>query len=1041
MTFVGALRAALAERNNPNKEHRSNANQIGGSPLQKFVARGARRGTLKSCLLVGCALGTSLALAGVAVAQDADGAAPSDSITVTGSRIQRTGMVTPTPVTTVTAQDLEMMAPGALIEVFDKLPQFLGNSTPDTAGNFAGSAGSSNLNMRGLESKRTLVLLDGRRMVSTNRLGTVDIGVFPESMIERVEVVTGGASAAYGTDAVAGVTNFILNTDFEGLSAHAQAGITERNDNENAEFSVSMGRQLGDKAHILGSFEYYTAAEVPSYVGRDWYEGWGIVTNPTWRSDGTGTGPQYITAPNVVSTKSTLGGMFTVCPGACSVATTPSALDYVYFRDDGTPANFVFSDLAAIDLRGTPGTNPNYGRSYGSFSQSITNGGSGDNIRADANRRAEGSVAPEVERTSTFLYGDYDVTPNFNVYAQGIYGTNRVLLRGGSTVFEDGWSGTIYSGNPFLPASIQQVLDDEGRASIPFSRTHSSADIGLGAMQQTNRTLSLTTGFTYDIDSSGFFDGWNVGGYYQRGENNAKIRLHDFVRVDRLYFALDAVVDPNTGATVCNVALQNPGNAAYSNCVPINLFGAGRASDDAVDYVLGRGEADKVIFADVTQDVAELTTSGEVFDGFGAGPVSVALGASYRKDALDQYVEPAGLVFGTSVPAANNPAIGIRGIGPSHLGRPVHQFTTATNIAGSYDVTEFFGETLIPLLADRPLFERLETNVSARWADYSGSGGIWAWKAGLDWQIYSDLRLRATSSRDVRAGTLSERFDRQGQGATARDPENNNAIYAFSQTIGGNPNIAPEEADTITVGAVYQPSFVDGFGISVDYYDIKLAGAIGQLGVQRIIDDCFAGAADLCQYVQRNPDGTLFFVENIFLNIAEQRVSGWDIEASYRTDVSLLGGDESMRFRGLMSLLTENSTTNPGAPKRDSAGVGNLFETALTANATYMNGPWSLFLQGQYLGEQIRNVTWVEGVDIDDNTVDSIVYTDLGLTYSMDKDNGSNWEFFGNVRNLFDKEPPLSPTFTSGFSGAVQTNEGAYDLLGRRFTAGVRVRY
>lgn len=946
-------------------------------------------------------------------------------------------MVTPTPVTTVNAEDLETMAPGAIIEVFDKLPQFLSNSTPDTAGNFAGSAGASNLNMRGLNSNRTLVLLNGRRMVSTNRLGTVDINVFPEAVIERVEVVTGGASAAYGTDAVAGVTNFILDTDFDGLSAHAQAGISDRNDNANQEFSIAAGRDFGDRAHLIGSFEYYNADEVKSYVGRDWYQGWGTVTNPTWRSNGSGTGPQFITVPNVVSTKSTFGGMFTICPGACSRTTAPSALDYVYFRDDGTPAKFVFSDVAAIDLNGTPATNPNYGRSYGSFSQSVTNGGSGDNLRDDPNRRGQGSVAPEVERSSTFLYGDYDVTNNLNVYAQGIYGSNRILVRNGSGVFEDGWSGTIYSDNAFLPQSIKDIMAAENRQSIGFSRTHSSADLYQGTMQTTNRTLSLTTGFNYDVESAGFFDGWSVNGYYQYGRNKSKIRLHDFVRVDRLYYALDAVVDPSTGTIVCNAARFN---AALADCVPINLFGAGQASQDAIDYVLARGEPDKVVNADVTQDVAEISASGDVFDGFGAGAVSLAVGASYREDSLEQTITP-DWVLTTFVPAANNPAIGIRGIGASHLGRPVHQFTTAQNITGSYDVKEAFAETLVPLIADVPLIQRLETTFAARWADYSGSGTIWAWKAGVDWQIYDDLRLRATSSRDVRAGTLSERFDQQGQGATARDPERGNATVAFSQTIGGNPNIAPEEADTITIGAVYQPSYVDGLAVSVDYYDIKLNGAIGQLGVQRIIDDCFAGSSLACSYITRNPDGSIAFVQNLYQNINQQRVNGWDIEASYRTDVSFFGGDESIRARLLASILTENSTTLPGAPKRDSAGVGDLFDRALTANLTYMNGPFSIFAQGQYLGEQKRSNVWVEGVDIDDLTIDPIFYTDFGVTYEMAGLRGGDWEVFGNVKNAFDEEPPLAPSFTSGFSGAVQTNEGAYDIIGRRFVAGVRVRY
>jgi outer membrane receptor protein involved in Fe transport len=970
-----------------------------------------------------CVAALAAGFSGAAYAQEET----TDRVTITGSRIARTGLTTPTPVTAVNAEEMDQIAPGNLIEVFDALPQFLGNSSAGTGSNFAGAAGASNLNMRGLNSKRTLVLLNGRRVVSANRLGTVDINMFPEAVVERVEVVTGGASAAYGTDAVAGVTNFILDTDFTGVSAEAQAGITSRGDNENGSAQIAFGTQLGDRLHFLASAEYYKSAEVRSFKDRDWYDGWGVVTNPAWRGYDTGTGPERVRAPNVVSIRSSFGGIIT-SPG--------SALNYTHFLSDGTPAPFQFSDLAALD--------PVTGRPRGTFSQSVTNGGSGDNIRADPNRKAEGSVQLGVERASAFSYLEFEATPNLNLYLQGIYGFNEGVQRGGSTVMEDApYQATIYPGNPYLPASVAAVMQAEVAAALgagrpapvyTFSRNHSSADLAQGRLRQTNDTYSLTGGFNYVMQTGGFLNDWTVDGYYQYGRNENHIELRNFIRADRLFTALDAVRHPTTGQIVCNVTLFDPN----SDCIPINLFGAGQASQESIDYVLGGDRRDKDIFATVEQHVAEVSGGGEIFEGFGAGPVSLAVGASYREDSFEQTVGPADLIAMT-IPS-NNPALGIRGVPPGFAGRPVHQFSTAQDLAGSYDVKEVFAETLVPLLSGVTMFEQVDLSLAARYADYSGSGGIWAWKAGVDWQVYSDLRLRGTLSRDVRAGTLSERFDWQGQGGSARDPLFNNESFAFNTTIGGNPNVDPEKADTITLGAVYQPSWLPGLGLSVDWYDIKLKGAIGQLGTQRIVDDCFAGAAEQCANIVRDPTtNRIVHVYNLFQNIAGMRVNGVDVEVSYATDVNLFGtGDESLRLRALAAFLTENSTTNPGAPKVDSAGVGELFDTGVTVNATYDIGDFSVFLQGRYMGDGKLSATWIEGREIDDLHVDSVFYTDLNLTWRPE---GKSWEVFGNAQNIFDVAPPLAPGFLSGFSGSTQTNEGAYDLLGARFTTGVRMNF
>src|SRR5690606_16766994 len=182
------------------------------------------------------------------------------------------------------------------------------------------------------------------------------------------------------------------------------------------------------------------------------------------------------------------------------------------------------------------------------------------------------------------------------------------------------------------------------------------------------------------------------------------------------------------------------------------------------------------------------------------------------------------------------------------------QFVDLDNFEGSFDVREVFGETLVPLVSGRPAVQQLNASIAARWADYSGSGDIWAYKLGLDWQVNDVLRLRGTASRDVRAARLEERFDRQGQGTSLQDPAFDNQTFTTFQLRGGNPSVQPEEADTFTIGAIYQPARVEGLSLSVDWYDIEVDGAIDFLGVQEIVDQCWAtGADEFCGRITRDP--------------------------------------------------------------------------------------------------------------------------------------------------------------------------------------------
>jgi outer membrane receptor protein involved in Fe transport len=956
-------------------------------------------------IAVACAF--SVGCAGDAAAQELG----REEVTVPGTRITRVGMSTPTPVTAVTAEDLQMMAPGSIIDSLDYLPPFFLNDSPDTAASKSAAAGASNVNLRGLDAKRTLVLLDGRRVVPSNRLGSVDINLFPEAMVERVEIMTGGASAAYGTDAIAGVVNFILKDDFEGFDVHTQAGVTDRSDGDNREVSIAYGTGIGERGHLMTSLEWYDADAIETLQGRNWFQGWGLVTNP-------GTGPRDLVRPNVVSNVYTFGGLINA-PG--------TVINRLEFLPDGTTQPFVAGDLVA--------------RSPGTSTQTVNNGGSGANAVTDRG----GSLVPASERSSLFAHYKFDLSDNTSLNAQLLLGKGEVNSVGTLPLGLGGWAGRIYSGNPFLPANVQALMTANNIPSFLLERYHSTADIARDRFITENDTQSLTLGVDSELQSGGFFDGWRLSGYAQFGKNDNQITEIDFIRTDRLPEAMDAVINPANGQTVCRAALFDPAN--YGNCVPIDLLGVGRASQAAIDYVT---TGDQFILAKTKQNVAEFSMNSEISEGWGAGPISLAFGAGWREEKLNQTIGPDDLIA-LSTPL-NDPAgcttpgqagcRGVRGVPAQFAATPdeVLIFTNVQAIGGDYSNSEVFVETLLPLVSGVTGVEQLDLSLAARYADFEGSGGIWAWKTGIDWQISDAVRLRTTVSRDIRAATLSERFDRQGVGSSVNDPVFGGQNYTTTQITGGNPELNPEEADTLAFGIVWQPPQIDGLSMSADYYEIDIAGALATIGVQTIVDQCFAGAAERCAKITRDATtNRVTVVDNGYVNQDAARVVGTDFEVGYTMQ---LGGGGTLSARVLATWLNENSTTQLGSPKRDLAGEtgdGSLPEFKSTTYLRYNKGRFGVFAQERFIGSGSLDFDDVEGVTIDDNSVDSRYYTDMGITW----DGGSanlEWRLFLNVQNLWDRDPPAAASWSS-FSGTRVTNDRLFDFFGRRFAVGVDLNF
>jgi iron complex outermembrane receptor protein len=910
----------------------------------------------------------------VALAQE-----PVEEVLVTGTRIQRNGMSTPTPVTSVSADELAVLAPGQLVEAVAAMPQFLDNHLPADGGAFNTNAGQSFLNLRGIGSSRMLVLLDGRRVVSAGQQGAVNINVFPEAAIERVEVVTGGASAAYGSDAVAGVTNFILNTDYVGFDANVQTGRTSRNDGDTTEISLLGGLELGDRSHLLIAGDHYETDGVFGWDKRSWYRDYAELDNPAGP-------PDQITVPNARTTLYTYGGLIPSGP-----------LARTQFLPDGTPAPFEAGEL--VDPP---------------FAQS---GGDGVNPYRD------NELYPTQERSSVFLHFNRDLTDNVNGYFQATYGNSEAEYKVSELRLYSpfGTQATIYRDNAYLHEDIQAAMDDAGIESFSFHRMSSFAD-----WTDIEHTENTTRSFTVGIDAE--LNQWTLGAYTQYGRNKRFLAGYQ-ARLDRIYQALDAVIDPATDEIVCNSTLTNPNDG----CVPLNLFGYGQMTQQAREYVLDTTTG----FTNTRQNFTEISADRDWLPDRQAGPIAFAVGASYRRDTLDaQWLPPAST---TTMPTLDE--VSYRGLPARQAGSPfIFQQANILAAAGGYDVSEAFSEALIPLV-NRPDGRTVNLNVAARYADYDGSGGIWAWKTGIDWEITESVRLRATQSRDIRAANLGERFDRTITDPSYDDPFVGEEHTPIERTIsGGNPNVAPEKSDTTTIGVVIQPQSVSGLSLSFDWFDVSIEDAIDQVGGQLIIDLCYEEGS-YCFLLSQDPNtGRVLRVDNIFINLVEARVSGVDFEIGYNRQLSG-GGSLSMRYFG--AYLGEHSFTDQFGVKVDSAGqTGNssLPEWQGVLSAVYRKGPFALQLTERYIGSGARDNREIEGIDIDDNSVDGVFYTNLRFSYEL-ASLGEGTEFFATAENLFDEDPPLAPGNFSFFSGASQTNAALFDRLGRRYTVGMRLRF
>lgn len=924
----------------------------------------------RKAVLLGVA--SSIAMISVpAVAQDTGSteASTGDSIVVTGSRIARSGYDAPTPVTAISTDDLVAKAPNSLSEALNQLPSFADsvNAIQESGTQPGQIRTGSYLNLRALGTERVLVLLDGQRLAPSSTNGSVDSSLIPELLVERVEVVTGGASAVYGSDAVSGVVNFILDDDFEGLKFRAQAGTVTEGYGENYRIGVAGGTSLlDDRLHIVASAERYhmnaiEKTDLPFYDERITQAGSGTVDDPYFAEYGAVFGA--LTDKGRAFPPPPLGGG----PGFAGME----------FNADGTLVPYD----AATSISWTSG---------------------------------ECCTAVASQETNQFYFGStLEFSPGFSAYAKASYNTahyednNIPGLRPPSV--------RIYRENAFLAPSSVDLLDTNGQTSFRMGKIFYTEG-GLPTVKE-GESLYLNGGF------EGYFGDsftWSIG--YTHHETEQSTSTTDF-RQANFYAAVDAVDEgqfldgtPN-GNTVCRVQLTNPG--LYPDCVPINMFGAGSASAAAYDYVTDRS----IGIVTNKMDSVQALLSGELFQMAG-GAAAFAVGAEWRTQSL--------AIETNGDPANTIDTTGLRGV-TSEL---TFQWLNQASGDGEYDVSEVFGELDLPIM-DNDALGAFTINAAARLTDYSTSGTVTTWKIGGVYDPVPGARIRATLSRDIRAPNLYELFAGQTeQLARIDNPLDPSAPELFPRTIsGGNPDLVPEKADTLTVGVVLDPA--PGLTLALDYWSIATSDAIGApFSNIEIVNTCYSSGltSPLCEFITFDGDGLPTAIEINNQNLASQDVSGLDFEATYSFDA--LGGVLRLNTRGTRMISFEQVSFE-GQPAEEFVGTGDWVSTPLpkwrfTADARWTSGPLTLSVQTRYIGAfevSNRNV-WV------DNDVDSVVYTDISAAYDLDVF-GGNVQLFATGTNVFDTDFPIVPVGTIP-GGSPPTYRNTYSIFGPQVTVGIR---
>ncbi|MFC6621271.1 TonB-dependent receptor domain-containing protein [Novosphingobium panipatense] len=1056
---------------------------------------------IPAAALRGAAGLSALALmCGTAYAQDAaPETAPADAgeaIVVTGSRIAVPNLQSANPVAILTGEQVFSSGNLSVGDQLNELPQLRSNYSQANSTRFLGTRGLNLLDLRGLGTSRTLVLVNGRRHVGSDVLVnavSVDVNTIPADLIERVDIVTGGASAVYGSDAISGVVNFILKDDFDGVSVRGQNGISNYGDAGKQFVSVVAGKNFSEgrgnitlAAEYSHSDDFYASGRPGLRNNRGWVT---TDTDPGGTPNGSDGVFDRTFYNDIRSATISLGGMVAAYgnpnSALCGRGSNGSAFTCNYqFQPDGSLVPQTGERI---------GLGPN-----GSFL-----GGNGASNR-------EGrltALSPDLKRYTVNLTGHYEITPALVPFFEAKY--SRTDARGSQSgpFFSQGTTlggdtrERVRLDNPYLNANARQLLTDTFLAStvnvntgaafrdvtdangvvttaaqqlaaqqaaiangtFGFNLRRNWLDFGVRDEEIKRETFRIVGGLRGD-----FNDDWKYEFTVNYGEHKERNLIRGNVNVQRYLLALDSTTDAN-GNIVCRSQIDptaarpvsgigDPLNLLagdISSCVPLNPFGQGSVSQAARDYILTSSLATgRMRQFDIMGYVSGDTSE---FFNLPGGPVAFSVGGEYRRETvrydLDD-VTQAGYAFYNAIPTFSAPA---------------------------FEVKEAYGEILLPILKDRPFFETLSLRGNVRVSDYKGSAGtVWAYGGEAIWTPVQDLTFRGTYSRSVRAPNLVELYSAAGQNfaPSFTDPcsERNIAAgsanreancraagvpvgydYNYSSSLeiisGGNPDLRSETSDSFTVGALIQPRWVPGLSVSVDFWDITVNDVIASVDAQDIANLCYDSASldnSFCPLFQRagatgGPRGEQPYqilegsLLQSSLNYAKLKWRGIDTQINY---------DHAFDF-GRLSLsaywthyLKMDQFTDPSDPTFKDRLMNELSypSDSVTLNATFQTGPVKLGYQLRWLDKMYLNTyedyNPLNGVPPQNadyapiKKYPDVFYHDIRAAFEISKD----YSFYMGVDNVFNKMPPY------GLTG-IGEGSGVYPNMGRYFYAGVTANF
>ncbi|MGH6785459.1 MAG: TonB-dependent receptor domain-containing protein [Novosphingobium sp.] len=992
---------------------------------------------LQSIAVAGTAFAMLSSTAAFAQDTPADDEADDQTIVVTGSLIKNPNLEQANPVNVTTADQIELKQSNLAEEVLREVPGVVPN-IGSAVNN--GNGGSSYVDLRGLGSNRNIVLLDGNRIAPADLQGRVDLNNIPLALISRVDALTGAAVTTYGADAVTGVVNFITKKDFAGVDISASQQITERGDGNFFRTDLTVGANFDD--------------------GR----GNAVLSVGYQESDPVYQGDRDFSVFGIDSFTGTLGGSGTTVPS----------------RITGTRPL----------LGGVPDTNPL--TLNGGTRQVLPSNGSAVGTYAFFNFNPYNIFQTPFKRYNIFAQANYEVSDAVEVYTRGLFSKNNVktiIAPSGSF----GGSVTMNLNNPYLPATLRNQFcafdTDAGPAYTPrFSpAVCAAAATATGPADPNYRTVTFnlsrravevgpriseysTTVFDYRVGARGAISStvdWDLSGSYGESEKVQTIRnytLQSRWRQASLANSTTACIDPSNG------------------CVPVNPFGEAGSINPAMAAFL-TANSSSTIRSSLGQ--VRGVISGDLgWSSPGASePIGFALGAEYRNYHASQNSD---LLAKT----------------PGELGGAGG---AAPDINGGYNVYEGYAEIIAPLIEDKPLFHSLTVEGGARYSKYHVEGGpsneTWTYKLGATWEPVEDIKFRGNYAHAVRAPNVAELFSPVSTGLTTLQvdpcagaaPVTNATLRAVclaqgapagtigsilnptaaqaNSTGGGNINLSPETANTWTVGAVFQPNFLPGFSLSVDYYNIKVSGAITTPTSGDVMSACFgslsaASATDpACTTIRRNPvtgglDGdpaTTLGLPQSLSNLGTLFTDGVDVIANYNRDLGFAKWASSFVFNYTNS---QKFQATPTATNRECVGLysadcgftGSIqpkYQWSWRNTLTFGKIDASLLWRhisavsyegapGAFVGTLPAGFGDRSGSQVDFNHIDAYDWFDFTLRFNVN----DNMTFTATVQNLLDKQPPIvgSSIGTTSYNSG-NTYPSTYDALGRRFAVSARLRF